>query len=93
MKALFFPVNPPSGKFFVMFQNLMGQGINWNGRFSLSRQGSDRMSGAFSDILVGADGVLYLRIGMIPWLVDTVQPTESTYGKIYRIAPKGFKAE
>ena len=33
MKVLSSPANPLNGRFFVMFQNLMGQGTNWNGKF------------------------------------------------------------
>ena len=57
----------------------------------LSRQGSDRMAGAFSDILVGADGALYIADWYDPMVGGHGAADRQHIGKIYRIAPKGFK--
>ena len=49
------------------------------------------MAGAFSDIMVGADGVLYIADWYDPMVGGHGAADKQHIGKIYRIAPKGFK--
>ncbi len=58
----------------------------------ISRQGKDRLCGAFSDILVGTDGVLYIADWYDPVVGGHGAADRKHIGKIYRIAPKGFKS-
>ena len=57
----------------------------------LNRQGSDRMAGAFSDVMVGTDGALYIADWYDPMVGGHGAADRQHIGKIYRIAPKGFK--
>ncbi|NCX71200.1 MAG: hypothetical protein EBW86_11595 [Rhodobacteraceae bacterium] len=68
-----------------------GSGYKLEREIFLSRQGSDRMVGAFSDILVGTDGALYIADWYDPMVGGHGAADRQHIGKIYRIAPKGFK--
>jgi putative membrane-bound dehydrogenase-like protein len=52
---------------------------------------SNHMAGAFSDILVGIDGALYVADWFDPMVGGHGAADRQHLGKIYRIAPKGFK--
>jgi putative membrane-bound dehydrogenase-like protein len=70
-----------------------GAGYKLEREVFLTRQGSDRMAGAFSDIMVGADGALYIADWYDPMVGGHGAADKQHIGKIYRIAPKGFKAK
>jgi len=53
--------------------------------------GADNRAGAFSDVLVGADGALYVADWFDPMVGGHGAADRQHLGKIYRIAPKGFK--
>lgn len=54
-------------------------------------RGADNRAGAFSDILVGVDGALYVADWFDPMVGGHGAADRQHIGKIYRIAPKGFK--
>ena len=70
-----------------------GAGYKLEREVFLSRLGSDRMSGAFSDIMVGADGALYIADWYDPMVGGHGAADKQHIGRIYRIAPKGFKPQ
>jgi len=85
-----FSCEPAKRQIFRYVPKIEGAGYRLEREVFLTRQGSDRMAGAFSDIMVGADGVLYLADWYDPMVGGHGAADKQHIGKIYRIAPKGF---
>ena len=86
-----FSCEPAKRQVFRYVPKLEGAGYKLEREVFLSRQGSDRMAGAFADIMVGADGALYIADWYDPMVGGHGAADKKHIGKIYRIAPKGFK--
>ena len=86
-----FSCEPAKRQVFRYVPKPEGAGYKLEREVFLSRQGSDRMAGAFSDIMVGADGALYIADWYDPMVGGHGAADKQHIGKIYRIAPKGFK--
>ena len=86
-----FSCEPAKRQIFRYVPKIEGAGYRLEREVFLTRQGSDRMVGAFSDILVGADGALYIADWYDPMVGGHGAADRQHIGKIYRIAPKGFK--
>ena len=86
-----FSCEPAKRQVFRYVPKPEGAGYKLEREVFLSRQGSDRMAGAFSDIMVGADGALYIADWYDPMVGGHGAADKKHIGKIYRIAPKGFK--
>ena len=86
-----FSCEPAKRQVFRYVPKAEGAGYKLEREVFLSRQGSDRMAGAFSDIMVGADGALYIADWYDPMVGGHGAADKQHIGKIYRIAPKGFK--
>ena len=86
-----FSCEPAKRQIFRYVTKIEGAGYRLEREVFLTRQGSDRMAGAFSDIMVGADGALYIADWYDPMVGGHGAADKQHIGKIYRIAPKGFK--
>ena len=86
-----FSCEPAKRQIFRYVPKPDGAGYKLEREVFLSRQGSDRMSGAFSDIMVGTDGALYIADWYDPMVGGHGAADKNHIGKIYRIAAKGFK--
>jgi len=86
-----FSCEPAKRQIFRYVPKPEGAGYQLNREIFLSRQGADRMAGAFSDVMVGADGALYVADWYDPMVGGHGAADRQHIGKIYRIAPKGFK--
>ena len=87
-----FSCEPAKRQIFRYVPKPEGAGYKLEREIFLSRQGSDRMAGAFSDVMVGADGALYVADWYDPMVGGHGAADQQHIGKIYRIAPKGFKS-
>ncbi len=86
-----FSCEPAKRQVFRYVPKPEGAGYKLDREVFLTRQGSDRMAGAFSDIMVGTDGALYIADWYDPMVGGHGAADRQHIGKIYRIAPKGFK--
>ena len=86
-----FSCEPAKRQIFRYVPKAEGAGYQLEREVFLHRHGADRMAGAFSDILVSTDGVLYVADWYDPMVGGHGAADREHIGKIYRIAPKGFK--
>ena len=86
-----FSCEPAKRQVFRYVPKTEGAGYKLEREVFLSRQGSDRMAGAFSDIMVGADGALYIADWYDPMVGGHGAADKQHIGKIYRIGPKRFE--
>ena len=86
-----FSCEPAKRQVFRYVPKPEGAGYKLEREVFLSRQGSDRMAGAFSDIMVGADGALYIADWYDPMVGGHGAADKKHIGKIYRIGPKRFE--
>jgi putative membrane-bound dehydrogenase-like protein len=88
-----FSCEPAKRQIFRYVPKAEGAGYQLEREVFLHRHGADRMAGAFSDILVSTDGVLYVADWYDPMVGGHGAADSEHIGKIYRIAPKGFKPD
>ncbi|MDA7756717.1 c-type cytochrome [Opitutales bacterium] len=87
-----FSCEPAKRQIFRYVPKPDGAGYKLEREVFISRQGKDRLCSAFSDILVGTDGLLYIADWYDPVVGGHGAADRKHIGKIYRIAPKGFKS-
>ncbi len=87
-----FSCEPAKRQIFRYVPEAEGAGYKLEREVFLNRSGEDSLSGAFSDILVGTDGALYVADWYDPVVGGHGAADRRHIGKIYRIAPKGFKS-
>lgn len=86
-----FSCEPAKRQIFRYVPKGEGAGYKLEREVFLHRNGADRMAGAFSDILVSTDGALYVADWYDPMVGGHGAADREHIGKIYRVAPKGFK--